>query len=271
MIELADTHCHIQSIGADKGDFTSLKWRDGGVEDADEVIKAAAEAGVKRLICVGTDLDDSERAVNFVKTRENCWATIGVHPHEAKEHRNLQELIQQCRNILKSGKVVAIGEAGLDFNKNFSPKQDQIKLLESLLGLASETKLPVVFHVRDAHKDFWPIFDNFKGVRGVLHSFSATTKELDEGLKRDLCVGLNGIMTFTKDESQLAAAKAVPLEKLVLETDAPYLTPKPHRGKICRSEHVVDIAKFLANLRGEPLGALAKQTTENACELFNIA
>lgn len=271
MIELVDTHCHIHSIGANSQDYTVKKWREGGVNDADELIRSAASAGVSRLLCVGTGLDDSQRAVGFVQDRKNCYATVGVHPHDAKKHKDTNELSRRCRSMLNRDKVVAIGEVGLDFYKSYSPKEDQTRLLENFLELASETNLPIIFHVRDAHREFWPIFDNFKGIRGVLHSFSATTKELDEGLKRGLFIGLNGIMTFTNDNSQLEAAKAVPLEKLVLETDAPYLTPKPHRGKVCKPEHVAHVATSLADLRGESFESLASQTTKNACELFNIA
>ena len=128
----------------------------------------------------------------------------------------------------------------------------------------------MIFHVREAFEDFWPIFDEFKGVRGVIHSFTATQKELDDILSRGLYVGLNGIMTFTKQDAQLAAAKAVPLDRLVLETDAPFLTPAPYRGTICEPKHVRITAEFLADLRGESLAAIADATTHNARKLFDL-
>jgi TatD DNase family protein len=130
--------------------------------------------------------------------------------------------------------------------------------------------LPLIFHVRDAFDDFWPIFDNFKGLRGVIHSFTATPRELEQILQRDLYVGLNGIMTFTKNADQLEAAKAVPLDRLLLETDAPFLTPVPFRGKICEPKHVVITAEFLSKLRGEFIGKLGQNTTRNAQTLFNV-
>jgi TatD DNase family protein len=130
--------------------------------------------------------------------------------------------------------------------------------------------LPLIFHIRDAFEDFWPIFDEYKGVRGVVHSFSATRTELGQILQRRLYVGLNGIMTFTKSQEQLEAAKSVPLESLLLETDAPFLTPVPDRGTVCEPKHVRITAEFLARLRGEEPGVVARASTGNAKKLFKI-
>lgn len=271
-LSLFDTHCHIQSIGVkNSDDFTAKKWRDAHIENPEEVIEFAKNAGVSRLLCVGTDLEDTKRAVEFAEHYDNCWASVGAHPHDAKEfgQKDYPELAALLDD--KSKKVVAIGECGLDFYYEHSPKQKQLKLLEFQLDLASKHNLPVVFHVREAYSDFWPVLDNFKNIKGVVHSFSATSRELEQILSRGLYVGLNGIMTFTKDENQLEAAKRVPLEKLLLETDAPYLTPKPFRGKICTPEHVAITAHFLAELRQEAVEQIASVTTSNASELFNIA
>jgi TatD DNase family protein len=273
-MQLFDTHCHVQSIGADSVDFTVKKWRDGGVIDASKVIDSAKKAGVDKVICVGTDLEDSERVVTFASRYENCWAAVGIHPHEAKDHVNSNKKLRQIRNLLDEEKIVAVGEIGLDYFYDHSPKKDQFRLLEWFLDQASQKNLPVIFHVREAHKDFWPILDNFQfagqRLRGVMHSFSAGTAELEESLKRGLYIGLNGIMTFSKDEKQLAVAKAVPLDKLLLETDAPYLAPKPYRGQVCEPKHVLDVARFLSNLRNESLEQLAAVTYQNSKELFNI-
>jgi TatD DNase family protein len=130
--------------------------------------------------------------------------------------------------------------------------------------------LPLIFHVREAFDDFFSTYDQYKGLRGVVHSFSADTRVLDKILSRGLYIGLNGIMTFTKDQKQLEAAKAVPLNRLLLETDAPYLTPVPFRGKICEPKYVRVTAEFLSHLRGETLEELAAATTRNAAELFKL-
>jgi len=144
-------------------------------------------------------------------------------------------------------------------------------VLKFQLDLAQEFNLPLIFHIRDAFEDFWPIFDQYKGLKGVVHSFTANTKELEEVLARGLCVGLNGIMTFTKQANQLAAAKAVPLDKLLLETDAPFLTPAPFRGTICEPKHVRVTAEFLSHLRNESLEDIAAATTQNAAQLFKLS
>lgn len=299
MIELVDTHAHIH-------------FKDYGL-DPDEVLSDAKKQGVGKIIVVGCDLETSKNGVLFAEDHKNVWASVGVHPHYAKdfseeELRQIRNLLDQAMNKntrqsmgqdlananllspvepptrssgsadvsspnphrLRQDKVVAVGEVGLDYYYENSPKQAQAKMLEEHLQLAREFGLPVIFHVRDAYDDFWPIYDNFAGLRGVVHSFSASVKELDEALNRGLYIGLNGIMTFTKDEKQLQAAKRVPKGKMILETDAPYLTPNPFRGKICRPEHVRLTAEFLATLRDEQLEELASYSTSNANELFNL-
>jgi TatD DNase family protein len=130
--------------------------------------------------------------------------------------------------------------------------------------------LPIIFHVRDAWKDFWRIMDDYGDVKGVVHSFSSGTKQMDRALERGFYIGLNGIMTFTRDHAQLDAAKRLPMESLLLETDAPFLTPEPFRGQICEPKHTAATAKFLAKLRDEPLEKLAAATTKNARDLFGL-
>jgi len=256
MIEVVDTHCHIHSPDYEL--------------NADNVIRTAEADGVTRLLCVGTTYEDSKEAIDFVRQREHCWATIGLHPHESAVYARDEMTLGHFASLVAEPKVVAVGETGLDFYYNHSTKEDQIKILKFQLDLAHRHQLPLILHIRDAFEDFWPIFDLFPKLKGVVHSFSATTKEMEQVLRRGLYVGLNGIMTFTKDEKQLEAAKMVPLGKLLLETDAPFLTPVPFRGKICEPKHVRVTAEFLADLRGESLEKLAAATTHNAVKLFGI-
>lgn len=251
-----DTHCHIQ-------------FADYPI-DPEEAITNAREAGVDRLIAVGCTLPDSQAAVEFASTHENVWASIGLHPHEGARYVHDHHALQQFRDLVAKSKVVAIGETGLDYYYEHSPKEDQKKLLRFQLDLAAEHKLPLILHIRDAFNDFWPIFDDYKGLEGVVHSFTSDKHDLEQILSRGLYVGLNGIMTFTKHHSQLEAAKAVPLDKLLLETDAPFLTPVPFRGKICEPKHVRTVGEFLADLRGESLAELAGATTSNAGRLFKL-
>lgn len=255
-MEFVDTHCHIH-------------FPDYGC-DPEEVMEAAKANGVTRLICVGCTLDDSMAAVDFAAKHQEAWASVGLHPHEADRYVHDHKALQRLRGLAAKPKVIAIGEIGLDYYYEHSLRENQRKLLRFQLDLAKEHKLPVIFHVRDAFDDFWPIFDEYQGLRGVVHSFTAGEKELGEAVRRGLYIGLNGIMTFTKDKKQLAAAKRAPLDKLLLETDAPFLTPVPFRGKVCEPGHVVLTAQFLSDLRDESLEELAAATTNNARNLFDI-
>lgn len=270
-MKLVDTHCHIQDITDDpRGDVSMQnKWREAGIQEVQGLINEAKRADVTRLLVVGCTLGDSQLAVDLVQKHDNLFASIGIHPHESEDH-NSREYLDAFGGLATQPKVVAIGETGLDYYYNHSPKKHQCELLEFQLDLAQKHDLPVIFHVREAFDDFWPILDNFKDIRGVVHSFTATTKVLDQILSRELYVGLNGIITFTKNEDQLAAAKAVPLQKLLLETDAPFLTPKPFRGTICQPKFVRLTAEFLADLRQESLEELAAATTTNAETLFKL-
>ncbi len=265
MIDLFDTHCHIHEAAGN--DDVAQRWHDAGIYKPEEILQRAQEAGITRLICVGCTLSDSKLAADFASQHQNVWASIGIHPHEAKSFRH-QEDLQAFAVLAKTPKVVAIGECGLDYFYNHSSKEDQQRVLRYQIELALEHGLPLIFHVRDAFSDFWPIFDSYKGVRGVIHSFSSDAADLDQIVSRGLYVGLNGIMTFTKQAKQLEAAKAVPIDRLLLETDAPFLTPQPFRGTICEPRHVQVTADFLANLRRQSLEALSAATTKNARDLF---
>lgn len=255
-LQFTDTHCHIQ--------FADYPL------DPDEAVKDAADEGVTKMIVVGCSLPDSQAAPEFAARHKGVWASIGLHPHEAARYVHDHHALQQFRDLVQLPKVVAIGETGLDYYYEHSPREDQKKILRLQLDLAVEHGLPLIFHVRDAFDDFWPVFDEYKGLRGVVHSFSSDKRDLEQVLSRGLYVGLNGIMTFTKRQEQLEAAKHVPLDRLLLETDAPFLTPYPYRGKICEPKHVRTNGEFLAGLRGESLEELARATTENAQKLFRL-
>ena len=266
-MKLVDTHCHIQSIGQSGGERATRElWAKAGLE-AGDVIAQAAEAGVNRLVCVGCDLADSQLAVAFAAEHDHCWASIGIHPHEARHHLSGEKLAQFAA---LANKAVAIGECGLDYYYEHSPRADQIKVLEFQLALAQDSSLPVIFHVREAFDDFWPVINNFKDLRGVVHSFTDTASNLKQALDRGFYIGVNGIATFAKDAALLENYKSIPLERLLLETDAPFLTPAPHRGSINEPRRIVDVASFLAELRDEPIDQLAHTTTANARQLFSI-
>lgn len=271
-LHFTDTHCHIHEA-LDTFVFrseTRKKYEKAGLPRPDDIVQAALKADVDRMICVGTTVEDSKHAVEFVGGREHVWASIGIHPHEAQTTIDDTEALQRFTALATEPKVIAIGECGLDYYYAHSSKEEQERILRFQLDLAAQHDLPVIFHVRDAFDDFWPIFDDYKNIRGVIHSFSAGEEVLGQILERGLYVGLNGIMTFTKDPHQLNSAKQVPLERMLLETDAPFLTPHPYRGSICEPKHVCVTAEFLANLRGETVEQIATQTTKNAERVFKL-
>ncbi len=246
---LIDTHCHIH-----EADYPL---------SIDQTIQHAHDSGVDQFLCVGTSIDSSRRAVAFAAEHPEAFATIGVHPHDTKD--GWQEL-----TTIIDKSVVAIGEIGLDYYYNHSPRDIQIKALEWQIDLALKNNLPIVFHVRDAFDDFWPIFDSFTGIKGELHSFTDNAVKLEEGLKRGLYVGVNGISTFTKDDAQKAVFASIPLDRLLLETDAPFLTPAPHRGTPNEPAFVRYIAEYHARLRNISVEEVAQATTANAHSLFSL-
>jgi TatD DNase family protein len=275
-MELTDTHCHIQSADNSAGEReTAELWAKAPELTGDGIIEDAVTAGVTKLICVGCDLEDSKLAVDFAQNHPNCWASIGIHPHEAAKHQSktkkshFSHLLEN--SSLKEGKIVGVGECGLDYFYSHSSKKAQIGVLKFQIELALEHDLPMIFHVREAFDDFWPVFESYKGIRGVLHSFTDSQENLQRALTHNLFIGVNGIATFTKNLAQLEMYKKMPLQKLLLETDAPFLTPAPYRGTINVPKHVRATAEFLAKLQGESLANIANSSTKNAHSLFKLS
>lgn len=268
-MDFVDTHCHIQSVGLAIGERTTRELWAKTELTGDQVVANAVADGVTRMICVGCDQADSELAINFVQDRDNCWASIGIHPHEAALHT---DKLASFAALADKPKVVAIGECGLDYFYEHSPREAQITVLKFQLELAVKAGLPVIFHVREAFDDFWPIFDSFPAgsIKGVLHSFTDSADNMQQAVKRGLYIGVNGIATFAKQAEQLEVYKTIPAANLLLETDAPFLTPVPFRGKINEPKQIKTVAEFLAGLRDESLESLAQITTDNACALFDI-
>jgi len=247
-----DTHCHIHDPAY------SLP--------INETLQQAKDAGVERYICVGTGEQDSRDAITFAEHYEAAYASIGVHPHDTKDG---WEAIATL--VGTSKKIVAVGEIGLDYFYTNSPREIQLQALEAQITIAEQHNLPVIFHVREAFDDFWPVFDAHPGIRGVLHSFTDTEENMQKALERGLYIGINGISTFTKDPAQQAMFDAIPLEKMVLETDAPFLTPHPFRGKVNQPTFVRTIAEYHAMRRGISVEQIAEATTTNARALFALS
>ena len=247
---LIDTHCHIHE---------SYEL------PLDEVLLRASEAGVDEYICVGTSEESSRLAIAFAEEHPEAYAAIGVHPHDTKDgYSAIGDLAGT------SSKIVAVGEVGLDYFYTHSPREIQMEALEAQIQVALTHNLPMIFHVREAFDDFWPIFDKYPGIRGELHSFTDSSENLQKALERGLYIGVNGISTFTKDEVQKKTFDSIPLDRLLLETDAPFLTPAPLRGKVNEPAYVKLVAEYHADRRGISLEEISDATTTNARTLFQL-
>ncbi len=222
--------------------------------------------GVGDIVCIGTDSGDSHRAIEFAR-RHNTWASVGLHPHDASRHH---EDFLSIKQLLPDERVVAIGECGLDYHYLNSTKEEQKEALHAQINLAKQYNLPLVFHIREAFDDFFAIFDMHKGINGVVHSFTADIATMEACIQRGLMIGVNGIATFAKDPSLTNALVSLPLDSLVLETDAPFLTPEPYRGTINHSGNTRVVAEYIAKIRGESFDMIAETTTQNARRLFSI-
>lgn len=247
-----DTHCHIHD-------------QEFYPEDREAVYDRAVAAKVDMLV-VGTSEADSREAVSFATGHDHAWAIVGVHPHDSKAGwQDIKALLSE-----QPAKVVGVGEIGLDYFYDNSPRDVQLRALEEQLQWAVDYHLPVSFHVRGAFDDFWPVFDNFHVARGVLHSYTDTLSTLEFALSRSLLIGVNGISTFTKDPQQQEMFDAIPLDRFMLETDAPFLTPVPFRGKINEPALVRHVAEYHAARREMPPEELVAAATRNAKTLFSL-
>ncbi len=261
---MIDTHAHIH--------FEEFAG------DISEVFANARKNSVDSIITVGTNDEDSRRALEFVSDQTvlkqaggiKLYATVGLHPHDANKGSDALLTIEDLVDGQDlTTKPIAIGECGLDYYKNFSTKSEQRLALEFQIGLALKYDLPIIFHVRDGWDDFFDIIKSHHKLRGVIHSFTGDGTVVERANQFGLYYGLNGIMTFTKDHTQLEAAKAIPEDKLLLETDCPFLAPLPVRGKRNEPANLIYIADFLSDLRGTKLDQLVNQTNHNTKELFH--
>ncbi|MBO7657161.1 TatD family hydrolase [Candidatus Saccharibacteria bacterium] len=239
---LIDTHCHLH----DREFFTA--------EQAEEMLKRAHEKGVEKIICIGTSHEDSLRAAEFASEHKDVYWTYGVHPEYCKEGFEYNF----------SGSPVAIGEVGLDYHYEEYDREAQIRLFEEMLQLASDNNLPVSFHVREAFEDFFAVISNFPKIRGVVHSFSDNKKNLKRILtETDFYVGVNGMATYS-------TLPTPPLERILLETDAPFLTPVPFRGIINECGYIYEIAQWLSDKLAVDFDQIERETTRNAEKLFKF-
>lgn len=234
--------------------------------DRDEVIKRTLDGGVK-MICVGTDLEMSNKAIELAHRQEGIWASVGLHPND-----NLEEKFDPdvYKKLIQNDKVVAVGEIGLDFYRTPGPEKQRIQKERFIqqLEMTRELNLPLIIHCRDAHIQMLEILSEHRGFHGVIHSFTGTWPQAQRYFDLGFVIGLNGIITFARqyDETVINA----PLDKILLETDAPYLAPVPYRGKRNEPLYVVEVAKKIAELRNISAEEVAERTTQNCKKLFNL-
>lgn len=256
-IEYFDSHCHLDPM------------RYGG--DIEDVLQRARSAGVSRMTVIGTRAADSQAAVQLSEIEEGVSCAVGIHPNDVDEVDDNEW--RRIQNLVESGKVSAIGETGLDWFRTVASKENQYLFFDRHIGLAQATELPLVIHTRDSIRDVLDTLSKAtqqKPMTGVLHAFSGTAEEAVEAIELGFFIGFAGMVTFRSAESLREVAKTVPLDRLLIETDSPFLSPEPLRGRRNEPSHVVHTARCLANIRGETLESFAAATTANACRLFRV-
>lgn len=251
---LIDTHCHLN--------HNKL------AEEVEAVIQRAVSAGVGQMIVVGYDLPSSEQAVLQAGAHPEVFAAVAVHPHDSKDYDARTEA--RLRELAAHPKVVAIGEIGLDYHYDFSPREAQYHAFRAQLRLAHETGLPIILHCREAYADLLDVLEGEKPaeVGSAMHCWAGTPEEAERSLASGCYLGFGGVLTFKNAEMNRDVARTAPADRLLVETDAPYLAPVPHRGKRNEPAYTRLVAEQLAALRGLTLEEAANLTTANARRLF---
>lgn len=253
---LFDTHAHLDDDRFD--------------EDRDEVVRQCSEAGVSLILNAASNIGTSVKSIALAEKYQFIYAAVGVHPHDASDMDD--ETAGVLAALAENKKVKAIGEIGLDYHYDLSPRDVQKRRLIEQIDLARQLKLPVIIHDREAHKDVMDIFKKtrIKEVGGVLHSFSGSAEMALECLRLGLYISISGPVTFNNARKTVEAVKEVPLDMLLIETDSPYLTPVPMRGKRNYPGYVRLVAEKVAEIKGITFEEVAQKTMENGKRLFGI-
>ena len=252
---LVDSHAHIQL--------------DNFLPDRNAVLARARHAGVHAILVIGFNLQTSRDGIALAESHAGLYATVGMHPHDTKDFK--EETLDIFRELASHSKVVGLGEMGLDYYRNLSPKYLQINAFERQLDLAEELRLPVVIHNREAYHDILPVLRARNGrIRGVMHCFSGGVGIMRQTLDLGFSVGIGGPLTYRKSEDLQAVARQVPADRLLVETDCPWLAPQFRRGKRNEPSYVRSTAEKIAELRGISLKEVAEITTHNFERLFRV-
>ena len=259
---MIDTHAHL-----DMAHFN---------EDREDVIARAVESGVTRIITVGIDTDSSKNAVKLAESHKGIFATAGIHPHDATEVK--REDIALLREIASNPKIVAVGEAGLDFYRNRSPAESQLQVLQWQLDMAVEVNLPVIIHCRQGDEQIIPVLHDWvssnkrseNGIPGVIHCFSGDVEIARKYLDMGFFISFGAYIGYPTSTNLSHVIRFVPQDRIVVETDCPFLPPQSHRGKRNEPAYIPQIVALIAGIRQVSAEVVAEQTTENACRLFNL-
>jgi TatD DNase family protein len=270
-VYLTDSHCHLNV-----GKFTNFlkSSEDASFYEPKEIVRRADAVGVKYILAIGTELSDIDDMRKITAQNENVFRTIGIHPLEAaKHHKNysLNDITRIMSENFSAGlseKCIALGEIGLDYYYERDSQKEQQELFELQLELAEKNDFPVCIHSRNAEEDTLVILKNHPKSRGVIHCFTGSGKFAFDTLDLGFYISFSGVITFKKSESLCETVKNIPSDKLLIETDAPFLAPMPYRGKTNESAFTVHTARKLANLRNVSLEKIAEVTSRNFFELF---
>ena len=248
-----DTHAHLY--------YDNLK------NQLAKVVERAEAAGVTQIICVGTDLPSSETSISIAEKYDAVFATVGVHPHDAKDAPD--DYLHQLRDLTSHSKVVAVGEMGLDYFRDFSPRNVQKEVFQSQLALARELDLPAVIHNRDADEDILKILEEVRYEKSVLHCFSSNTEMAGRAISLGCLLSFTGNVTFGKNHTE-SVLLTTPLNRIMLETDCPFMTPVPNRGKLNEPANILHIAQWIARIKRIDVSEVAESTTSTAQFFFNL-
>lgn len=252
---MIDSHAHYDDERFDK--------------DRDEAIMLAKNSGVEIIINAASDIETSKKAIALSEKYDFIYALCGIHPHETENaEENSVAILEKL--VTENKKAVAIGEIGLDYHYDFSPRDIQKKWFAMQMELAEKLGVPVVIHSREATEDTLVILRKFPNVKGIIHSFSGSTETLAEVLKMGYSISLGGVVTFKNAKYPVEVAKVCPIDKLLLETDCPYLAPTPHRGERNGSDLMIHTARKIAELRNMDTDELCRICAENTKRIFNI-
>lgn len=252
-----DTHAHLDD----------RKYR----EDQDLVIFRAKEAGLELIVNVGYNIASARRTVELTKKYDLIYGTVGMHPHDAKDLDG--DGLRELKRLAQEPKIVAIGESGLDYHYDHSPRDVQQRVFRRMIGLAQEVKLPIVIHDREAHEDVFRILREEKAeeVGGIFHCYSGSWPLAKEAIEMGFYISIAGPITFHNAKKTVEVVKEVPLEWLLIETDSPYLAPVPYRGKRNEPAHVVKVAEMIAQIKGLEVEEVGRVTTANGKRAYGIS